>query len=104
MEKTVEIDGKNVRFKNSASILTIYKSQTGRDMLADFQKMQNKKSGDLDSETLCAIAWSMARCADKSVPSLEEWLDQFEMMSLFKALPAIYDLMNGSLAIDRKNA
>ena len=90
MEKMVVIDGKEVRFRNSASMLTIYKAQTGRDLLSDFQKMQEaarkSKSVDFDSETLCAIAWSMARCADKTVPSLDEWLDQFEMwlLHLFK--------------------
>ena len=107
MEKMVVIDGKEIRFRNSASMLTIYKAQTGRDLLSDFQKMQEaarkSKSVDFDSETLCAIAWSMAKCADKTAPSLDEWLDQFEMMSLLKALPDIYDLMNGGLKIDRKN-
>lgn len=103
MEKTIEIDGKRVTFKNSAKVLMIYKSQTGRDLLSDFQRMQ-KPEEDIDSETLCSLAWSMAKAADSATPSLEEWLDDFEIMSLFKALPEIYSLMNASLQADRKNA
>lgn len=103
MEKTIEIDGKRVTFKNSARVLMIYKSQTGRDLLSDFQRMQ-KSEGDIDSETLCALAWSMAKAADSTTPSLEEWLDDFEIMSLFGALPEIYSLMSASMQVDRKNA
>lgn len=103
MEKTIEIDGKRVTFKNSAKVLMIYKSQTGRDLLSDFQRMQ-KPEEDIDSETLCALAWSMAKAADSATPVLEEWLDDFEIMSLFKALPEIYSLMSASMQVDRKNA
>lgn len=103
MEKTIEIDGKRVTFKNSARALMIYKSQTGRDLLSDFQRMQKSKE-DIDSETLCALAWSMAKAADSTTPSLEEWLDDFGITSLFKALAEIYSLMSASMQVDRKNA
>lgn len=101
MEKTVDIGGKKVKFKNSASVLTTYKAQTGRDLLSDLQKMQ---TGETNTEALTAIAWSMAKAADKSTAPLDEWLDEFELIELLEALPEVYSLMNASLKTDRKNA
>lgn len=103
MEKTIEIDGKRVTFKNTADITTIYKSQTGRDLLSDFQRMQ-KSEENIDSVTLGALAWSMAKAADSTIPALEEWLGNFEFMSFAAAWPEIYSMLNASAKVDRKNA
>ena len=47
------------------------------------------------------VAYIMALHADKSVPgSIEDWLDQFEMFSIYEILPEILELWGDNLATD----
>ena len=47
------------------------------------------------------VAYIMALHADCSVPSsIEDWLDQFEMFSIYEILPEILELWGDNLATD----
>lgn len=98
MEKTIKIDGREVKFKATAATIRLYRQHTGRDLLVDMQTLQKSTgSGDgLSAEALTLfenIAYTMAKQADDSIPdSADEWLDEFEMFSIYVVLPQIVEL------------
>lgn len=98
MEKTISIDGKDVKFKATASTIRRYRERFGRDLLLDFQKLQSDASGgeSLGADTLGIfenLAFTMAKQADPTIPDdPDEWLDGFEMFSIYLVLPQIVEL------------
>lgn len=115
VQKTVEIDGKEVTFKASAAIPRLYRVKFRRDIFKDMndlmkdikanQKAAQKKAEKEDDEepesTLSIesleifenIAYMMAKYADPNVPdSIDEWLDQFETFSIYMVMPKIVEL------------
>lgn len=117
MTKEIEIDGKMVKFKASAAIPRIYRMKTGRDIFVDLDKankeMQANKaeSSGLSMYTLEAfedISYLMAKHADPSIPdTAEEWLEGFNVFSIYLVLEQIIELWNLSeltQAVAKKNA
>jgi hypothetical protein len=98
MERTLNIDGKDVKFKATAGTIRQYRALFGRDLLLDFQRLQDARSS---GETLTAdsllifenMAYVMARQADPTIPdTADEWLDGFEMFSIYVVLPQLVEL------------
>lgn len=100
MERTIHIDDKDVKFKATGATVRIYREHFGRDFFADYQQLQadTAKGGDLQVDTLLIfenMAHTMAKQADPDVPDdPDEWLDQFEMFSIYVALPQLIELWN----------
>lgn len=98
MERTVNIDGKDVKFKATASTIRKYRERFGRDLLMDFQKLQDEASvGEtltVDALTIFEnLAYTMAKQADPDIPDEpDEWLDDFGMFSIYVVLPQIVEL------------
>lgn len=102
LKKEIEIDGRNVPFRASATIPRLYRAKFGRDIFKDLMKLGNsmKKSeadGDdmtiEDLELFENVSYIMAKHADPSQPDTpEEWLDQFNTFSIYEVLPQIMDL------------
>lgn len=97
MEKTIHIDGRDVRFKATAATIRIYRQLTGRDMLMDMQELQKQSGTDgMSVEALTVfenVAFVMAKQADPTIPdTADEWLDTFEMFSIYLVLPEIIEL------------
>ena len=58
-----------------------------------------------DLEIFENVAYIMALHADPSTPaSIDEWLDQFEMFSIYEVLPEILELWGSNLFTDAKSA
>lgn len=109
MERTIQIDGKDVLLRCTAKTPIIYNALIHRDLLIDFDKLQKNKTedGGVDIgslETFLNIAYVMAwqgedahhreRMADfPKTPG--DWLDQFEMFSVYEHLDTIMNLMLG---------
>ncbi|MDO4774388.1 MAG: hypothetical protein Q4A10_01155 [Aerococcaceae bacterium] len=54
-----------------------------------------------DLEIFENVAYIMAYHADNSIPSMiEEWLDEFEMFSIYEILPEILELWGSNLQTD----
>lgn len=114
MEKTLTIDGKQVRFESKGSTVLRYNKQFGSDFLVDLSKMQslaklqNRKEPtyedlkELDLETFYNICWVLAKTSDKSIPEPLEWLDEFDEFPLFDILPQLQELMEHSLRGKKK--
>ena len=102
IERTIDIDGKKVPFRSSATIPRLYRAKFKRDIFQDLSKLEksyNKKAKEGDDlqiedlEIFENVAYVMAYHADSSIPkSIDEWLDQFEMFSIYQVLPEIIEL------------
>ena len=111
MEKTVKIGDKEVTFRSSASVPRIYRIKFKRDIFRDLAKLEKSfqdKGGEEgsvmeidDLEIFENVAYIMAWHADPSIPgTIEEWLDEFEMFSIYEILPEILDLWGSNLVTD----
>lgn len=98
MLKTIEVDGRGVQFKATASTARRYRQTFNRDFLLDIQNLSSSmSSGQTLSasalETFENIAYTMAKQADETIPdTAEEWLDTFDMFSIYEILPQIIEL------------
>ena len=100
MERIIHIDDKDVKFKATGATVRNYRARFGRDFFADFQQLQadTQRGGDLQTDTLLIfenMAYTMAKQADPDIPDdPDEWLDGFEMFSIYIALPQLIELWN----------
>lgn len=102
VRKTIEIDGTPVAFQASAATPRLYRNLFGRDIFDDMDKLmssvkdqnpENSKLDVIDLELFENVAFTMARQADPSVPDdVMQWLDGFEMFSIYAILPHILEL------------
>ena len=100
--KKVEIDGKQVPFKESAAIPRIYRIKFNRDIYKDLRSLEkavgegDEENSNLDLfslEMFENIAYVMAKHADPNIPDTpEEWLDEFNTFSIYQVLPSIIEL------------
>lgn len=104
IKKEIEIDGKTVPFRASATVPRLYRAQFKRDIFKDLMKL--KDSVDKNEETESGmqiedlemfenVAYIMAKHADPKQPNTpEEWLEQFDTFSIYQVLPEILELWN----------
>lgn len=100
--KDIEIDGKNVKFRASATVPRLYRRFFNRDIFIDMQKLanqqekaekNNKKFEIEDLEMFENVAFVMAKHADPKQPdNPDEWLEQFDTFSIYVVLPQILEL------------
>ena len=110
LEKIIIVDGKEVKFRSSATVPRLYRIKFGRDIFKDLAKLEKaykgkEEDGDElqidDLEIFENVAYVMAFHADPSIPgTIEEWLDQFEMFSIYEVLPEILKLWGTNLITD----
>ncbi len=104
LTKTVNIGDKEVTFKSSAAIPRMYRIMFKRDI---FKDDGSKEMEIEDLEIFENVAYVMAKHADPTIPgTIDEWLDQFEMFSIYEVLPKILELWGSNLFTDvssRKN-
>ena len=102
LEKIIKVDGKDVKFRSSATVPRLYRIKFGRDIFKDLAKLEKAYKGkEEDGEELQIddleifenVAYVMAFHADHTIPgTIDEWLDQFEMFSIYEVLPEILKL------------
>ena len=110
LEKTVKIGDKEVKFRSSATIPRLYRIKFKRDIFKDLSKLEasysKKKNEDgsfatEDLEIFENVAYIMAYHADHTIPDdIDDWLDQFEMFSIYEVLPEILELWGSNLVTD----
>ena len=112
MDKVLTIGGKEVGFRATALTPRLYRHKIGRDIIQDFSRLEKayRRAASLpetateeerreaqlsafDLEIFENAAYIMARQYDPSVPdSPDEWLDGFEVFSIYEILPSILEL------------
>lgn len=111
-ERTITISGKEVKFRQSAAIPRIYRMRFGRDIFTDLSNLEKKVKtnkdqrggSQLDVESLEVfenVAFIMARHADPEIPdNVDEWLEQFDIFSIYEVLPQILEMWNTNMKTD----
>ena len=110
LQKTVKVGDKDVTFRSSATRPRLYRMKFRRDIFKDLSKLEQsyKDKGDgtgemeiEDLEIFENVAYIMAFHADPTIPgTIDEWLDQFEMFSIYEMLPEILELWGSNLFTD----
>lgn len=125
MEMILKIEGREVGFKATALTPRCYRHQIGRDLISDMNRLkktfekvisskqvEEEKKADaqlsvLDLEIFENVAWVMAKQYDPKIEDTpDEWLDQFQMFSIYEVLPHIltlWGLNNTTTSIPKKN-
>lgn len=118
MERVIIVGDKEVKMRASALIPRLYRFKFGRDIIKDitilkkaFAKASNLPEDATEEEREDAqlsaldltifenVAYIMAKHADSTQPNTQdEWLDQFDMFSIYQVLPQILELWNLSTA------
>ena len=88
IKREIEISGKKVPFRSSATIPRLYRAKFKRDIFKDLSKLEKSYRGKTengeelqieDLEIFENVAYVMAYHADNSIPAnIEDWLDQFD--------------------------
>ena len=110
IEKVIDVGGQQVKFRSSATVPRLYRIKFKRDIFKDLAKLEkaySKKAGndeDMqidDLEIFENVAYIMAFHADPTIPkTIDEWLDQFEMFSIYQVLPEILELWGTNMLTD----
>ena len=110
LEKTVKVGDRDVKFRSSATIPRLYRLKFRRDIFKDLSKLEKsfkakddgtKEMEVEDLEIFENVAYIMALHADPTIPgTIDEWLDQFEMFSIYEVLPEILELWGDNLFTD----
>ena len=99
MDKIISVGGKEVKFRATARTPRLY-----RGMIADMNRLQKKftkiKEGQeealdiIDLQIFEDAAYIMARHADPDIEqaTADEWLDTFDMFSIYEILPQLFEL------------
>lgn len=116
MEKTIVIDGKNIKLVSSGATPIIYKNAFGTDFFADLGKFlkvadtaTNVKKGQEmaallplfehgDINIMYNFAWVYAKNADANLKPLDEWLTEFEEFPMFDFLGDVLELVMRSVS------
>lgn len=110
LKKTINVGGKEVAFRSSATIPRLYRAKFKRDIFKDLAKLEKSYEGAQadgeefaidDLEIFENVAYIMAYHADHTIPAdIDEWLDQFHMFSIYEVLPEILALWGTNLITD----
>lgn len=109
MEKTINIDGKEVELKSTGATPLRYKAQFGKDFFVEIAKMERlrgrKGSNELESidfEVFYNLAWLFAKTANKDIPALMEWLDTFDSFPIEDVMGEIIELVTACISTKKK--
>ena len=110
IKREIEICGKMVSFRSSATIPRLYRAKFKRDIFKDLTKLEKSYKGKTedgeelqieDLEIFENVAYIMAFHADNSIPAdINDWLDQFDMFSIYEVLPQILELWGDNMITD----
>lgn len=110
LKREIEICGKTIPFRSSATVPRLYRAKFKRDIFKDLSKLEKSYKGKTedgdefqidDLEIFEKVAYIMAYHADNSIPaSIDDWLDQFDMFSIYEVLPQILELWGDNLATE----
>lgn len=118
MEKTIVIDGKEIRFKSTGATALRYKSQFGKDLFQDLlrmaglEKVMNKDASEINPEDLekldfnvfYNIIWILAKTADDTIPEPIAWLDTFDEFPMMEIIPELHELIFASMKSSKKKS
>lgn len=128
MEKTLTIDGREVRFKATAGLAYRYFNQFGTEYISDLAKLQefyetakikeieidddgiSRKiqtySGDYNKFSdrfMYNVVWVLAKTADSSISDPLTWYDSFDYFDISDVYGQLQDIISGNNKTVSKN-
>ncbi|PGM94542.1 hypothetical protein [Bacillus cereus] len=120
MEKTITIDGKQVRLKSTAATVKRYKAQFRRDLFADMMALgaigtftpqdssqpsidlSNVDVSKVDFEVIYDLVWLYAKTANPEIADPITWLDGFDEFPIYDIMPEINDMIQSTMGAKKK--
>ncbi len=112
IDKKIMVDGREVPFRVSAAVPRIYRMRFGRDLFKDMSLLESaierssEEASTLDAfslEVFENLAYVMAKHADPDAPDTpEEWLDGFEIFSIYQILPELLSAWSENMRTDSR--
>lgn len=120
MEKVVNVDGKDVKFRVSFPMFYIYKNTFGKDLLQTLipalmsltPSFENLKNGEMEENVMVDILnainhfeitditnilWAAAKNANNEIPDVVEWLSGFNSFPIFDIAQELLPILVTSL-------
>lgn len=101
MEKTLIIDGRQIKFKSTGGVMMRYRNQFNADFLAEVRALSDEQFSFASVER---IVWVLAKTADNSIPEPQTWFDGFDSIDLLSVWQELSPLITASLNTKVKNA
>ncbi len=98
MEKTVKIDGKEIKLRSDAAIGLLYEASFGVGYEQDFKKAEETSS----TLFFYRMLWALAKTADESIPELNKWLKGFETIEFDELAEEVTTLFVSSIMSKKK--
>lgn len=129
MIKTIVIDGKEVQFKASASFPLVYKANFNTDILTIILPLVSEILDGLGDEAIVDgkivvtpsalsgmlenvysleyvdilnLLWTLAKCADETIPEPIKWFGQFDEFPIFDIGKEVFPMLFESLISKKK--
>lgn len=117
MEITIQIDGKDVRFKSNGAVAPRYMMQFQRDLIKDILSMGvgsaniekmtedekiNWVRGNIDFNMFFNIAWIYAKTADPTIPEPIKWLEGFDEFPIIELIEPLQELLIKTIGTKKK--
>lgn len=129
MIKTIIIDGKEVQFKASASFPLVYKANFNTDILTIILPLVSEILDGLGDEAIVDgkivvtpsalsgmlenvysleyvdilnLLWTLAKCADETIPEPIKWFGQFDEFPIFDIGKEVFPMLFDSLISKKK--
>lgn len=100
MEKTINIDGQDIRFVSNGATMLRYKAIFNRGLFADentlLTKASNNEMDDDAVEILYMLSYVLAKQGNPEIGTFEEFMERFEILSLLEKAPEIITLLTAS--------
>lgn len=103
MEKTIKIGTQEVTMRATANTPKRYRHEFNADLLLELNKLYkqtNKETGAINDGTDLSVienlAYIMAKQADPTIGTQDDWLDQFEPLDIYEAMREIMSIWTAS--------
>lgn len=105
MEKTLTVDGKQIRFKHTGGTLMRYRNQFNSEFFADLSALGAAQSDatKVNFAVIENMIWVFAKTADDSVPDPQAWYDSFEEIDILEVWSELSELTAKALKTLQKN-
>lgn len=105
MEKTLTIDGRQIKFKHTGGTLMRYRNQFNSEFFVDLSVLGTAQSDPtkVNFAVIENMIWAFAKTADDSVPDPQTWYDSFEDIDILEVWSELSELTAKALKTLQKN-
>ncbi len=106
MEKTLTIDGRQIKFQHTGGTLMRYRNQFNSEFFADMAAL-NEAQNDPKKVNFGVIEnmiWAFAKTANERIPDPQTWYDSFEEIDILEVWSELSELTAKALKTLQKNA